>query len=333
MGYWSYFPRYVSVAERRRKALAQAQRMTKKNGRCEPVLISGRTIATSWWGRCWNENLERYADFENRIGRGRSYVRNGMVLDLKIEKETIKGVVAGSRATPYQVEVKTKALGKPAWKHLVENATGRIGSMEALLEGRFPEELKELFFLRESGLFPKPSEISFDCSCPDWASMCKHVAAVLYGVGARLDSSPALFFTLRGVSMEELLGQVAKKETDSLLSKQAVKSARIMEASAEYGSGLGALFGISLDTGAAEVSPKPQRRKAAGRTKAVSLAQGKSERSGRSEKPNKASQTPASKAGKPLKKKTQVKRISSKAGKKPSSGKVKVGKVKKKLKP
>jgi uncharacterized Zn finger protein len=249
MGYWEHFPKYVSMAERRAKARRQAEKLRKKNSRLEPVATAGRTIASSWWGKSWNKNLERYADYSNRIGRGRSYVCNGMVLDLKIEKENIRATVAGSRSTPYQVRIGIKSLPSTAWKRLAAQASGRIESMKVLLAGQFPEELKELFFSRDGGLFPKPSEISFDCSCPDWASMCKHVAAALYGVGARLDSSPELFFTLRGVSMEKLAGQVAKKESERLLSKEKVNSARVLKEKDGGTESIEALFGISMTAG------------------------------------------------------------------------------------
>jgi uncharacterized Zn finger protein len=248
MGYWNHFPRYVPMAERRTKALRQAEKLRKKNAGLKPVVVAGRTIASSWWGKSWNKNLERYADYSNRIGRGRSYVCNGMVLDLKIEKGTIQAIVAGSHRKPYQVSVRIKTLPSATWRLLVENAAGRIESMQGLLAGQFPEELKELFFSKDQGLFPKPAEISFDCSCPDWASMCKHVAATLFGVGARLDSAPELFFTLRGVSIHELVGQVAKQATEKLLTKEKVKSKRVMKTAGTGSEDIEALFGISMAT-------------------------------------------------------------------------------------
>jgi uncharacterized Zn finger protein len=240
------FPPYVSVAERRAKALRQAEKLIKKLGRLEPVTVDGRTLAKSWWGKSWNQNLERYSDFANRLPRGRSYLSNGMVLDLRIEKEMIKGIVAGTSSTPYQITIRIQAISGPAWKRLVEKAMGKIETLQSLLAGKFPEDLKDLFFSKDSGLFPAPNEIKLDCSCPDWATMCKHVAAVLYGVGARLDASPELFFTLRGVNMDALISQVAKKETEKLLSKQPGKSSRIIQPSDNRLSDISALFGVSL---------------------------------------------------------------------------------------
>ena len=171
---------------------------------------------------------------------------NGMVLDLRIEKEMIKGIVAGTASTPYQITIRIQAISGPAWKRLVEKAMGKVETLQTLLEGKFPEDLKELFFAKDAGLFPAPNEIKLDCSCPDWATMCKHVAAVLYGVGARLDTSPELFFTLRGVNMDDLIGQVAKKETEKLLSRQPGKSGRIIQSSDNRLSDISALFGVSL---------------------------------------------------------------------------------------
>ncbi len=258
------FPPYVSVAERRAKALLQAEKLKKKLGKLEPVAIAGRTVARSWWGKSWNQNLERYSDFANRLPRGRSYLSNDMVLDLRIEKETIKGIVAGTASTPYQITIRIQAISGPAWKRLVEKAMGKVDTLQALLAGKFPEDLKDLFFSKDTGLFPAPNEIKLDCSCPDWATMCKHVAAVLYGVGARLDTSPELFFTLRGVNMDDLIRQVAKKETEKLLSRQPGKSARIIQPSDSRLSDISALFGVSLAANDPPVTPaepaKPSKR-------------------------------------------------------------------------
>lgn len=175
-----------------------------------------------------------------------------MVLDLRIEKEMIKGIVAGSASTPYQIIIRIQALSGLAWKRLVEKAMGKIEALQSLLAGKFPEDLKDLFFSKDSGLFPAPNEIKLDCSCPDWATMCKHVAAVLYGVSARLDTAPELFFTLRGVNMDALISQAAKKETEKLLSKQPGKSSRIIQPSDNRLSDISALFGVSL---AADATP------------------------------------------------------------------------------
>ena len=258
------FPPYVSVAERRAKAQRQAEKLKKKLGNLEPVAVVGRTPAKSWWGKSWNQNLERYADYSNRLPRGRSYLGNGMVLDLKIDKEMIKGIVAGSASSPYQINIRIQAISDSVWKRLVEKALGKVETLQTLLEGKFPEALKDLFFAKDAGLFPAPNEIKFDFSCPDWASMCKHVAAVLYGVGARLDTSPELFFTLRGVNMDNLIGQVAKKETEKLLSKQPGKSSRIIQSSDNRLSDISSLFGVSLAADATDaISAAPEAKSAA----------------------------------------------------------------------
>ncbi|MFH0994148.1 MAG: SWIM zinc finger family protein [Pseudomonadota bacterium] len=260
MGWYGGFPPYVSVAEKRAKALRQAEKLKKKLGNLEPVAIAGRTLAKSWWGKSWNENLERYSDYANRLPRGRSYLSNGMVLDLRIDKEVIKGIVAGTASSPYQITIRIQAISGPAWKRLVEKALGKVETLQTLLEGKFPEDLKELFFAKSAGLFPAPNEIKLDCSCPDWATMCKHVAAVLYGVGARLDTSPELFFTLRGVNMDDLIGQVARKETEKLLSKQPGKSSRIIQPSDSRLSDISTLFGVSLAADAPpSVSAEPAK--------------------------------------------------------------------------
>jgi uncharacterized Zn finger protein len=220
------FPKYESVAEKKEKANSSLIKLKKKNPDIEPVILEGRTLAKNWWGKTWNLNLESYADYENRINRGKSYVRNNMVLDLKITKGKIKAKVQGSRKKPYDVEISIDTLSKDKWERVTALCNNSIESLEQLVEGRFPKELDVLFKEKEYGLFPSPKEIHFDCSCPDWASMCKHVAAALYGIGARLDSNPMLFFELRDIDSKELVRKSVEKKLENMLKNAGKKSKR-----------------------------------------------------------------------------------------------------------
>lgn len=176
-----------------RKNVADTVKKEKKKGKTlSPVIISGRTIAKEWWGKAWCENLERYADYESRLDRGKRYVRTGTVIDLQIQKGRISARVQGRRKTPYKVEIRISPLSEERCQNMIALCGDKIQNLEALMEGDFPDELREAF-LQQGGLFPEPKEIAFNCSCPDWALMCKHVAAVLYGVGARFDENPLLF--------------------------------------------------------------------------------------------------------------------------------------------
>ena len=208
MNWWSY-ARKPSVREQSARALRAAQRLAKnrgKDGRApSAVTIEGRAIARSFWGKAWCGNLEAYRDYEYRLPRGRSYVRSGAVLDLDIGQGRIAALVSGSRPRPYEVQIKIKPLAKAQWSRLKSQCAGEIGSLIELLEGRLSDRVMRIVTDREQGLFPKPREIEMSCSCPDWATMCKHVAAVMYGVGARLDAQPELLFTLRNVEHGELI--------------------------------------------------------------------------------------------------------------------------------
>jgi uncharacterized Zn finger protein len=239
MSFWS-FPKYVCKAEKKAKAEKKLAQLKKKQD-VRPVIIEGSAIARTWWGKAWNKNLERYADYSNRIGRGRSYVRCGSVLDLRINAGEIKALVHGSRAKPYSINIKIKKLNRNVWQEITSRCSGMLESLEELLAGKFPKALEETFMLRDRGLFPSPKELEFDCSCPDWASMCKHVAATLYGVGARLDEDPSLFFTLRGVATEDLVSRTVSSKAEDLLKKASKKSSRII-ADAD----LSSVFGIDL---------------------------------------------------------------------------------------
>lgn len=228
MSYYGGYSPYVSVAEKRARADRQIEKLRKKHKDLEPVLIEGRTIAVSWWGKAWNTNLESYADYANRIGRGKSYVRNHAVLDLKIRAGLVEALVQGSGSRPYRVEVEIDKLESGRWDKIVELCNHRIDSLEQLIAGKFPRELEEVFQEREYGLFPSPKEIRFSCSCPDYAYMCKHVAAVLYGIGARLDQDPMLFFTLRGADMQDLVKRSLESRMESMLKNAGRKTKRVM---------------------------------------------------------------------------------------------------------
>jgi uncharacterized Zn finger protein len=199
---YDYKP-YVSAAERKRRAKQAVARFRKKVLGCDPVSVVGRAIATTFWGKSWCDNIERYSDFYNRLERGRAYVRHGAVIDLQIAAGSVKARVMGSSL--YTVEVKISAVPQARWSAVCRSCSGAIDSLVELLQGRFSKGVMEHICAKETGLFPSPNEIAFTCSCPDWADMCKHVAAVLYGIGARLDERPQLLFALRKVDEKELI--------------------------------------------------------------------------------------------------------------------------------
>ena len=239
---YGYYPRYVSVAEKRAKAEKKIKQLRKKQPDIEPVIIQGQALATTWWGKSWNRNLERYADYSNRIGRGRSYVRHRAVLDLRIRPGLVDALVQGTSAAPYKVRIKIAKINSKNWRQVTKRCQAELSSLPDLLAGKFPRKLQDVFMVQGHGLFPEPAEITFDCSCPDWASMCKHVAATLYGVGARLDEDPALFFTLRRVDMEELVARAVQEKTDTIIKNQPPTTDRVIGDDQ-----LSELFGIDLD--------------------------------------------------------------------------------------
>lgn len=226
--YWKT-PEYSQpgTQELQNNARATVERESAKGKSVDPVVIRGRSIAASWWGQAWCNNLEQYADFESRLDRGKRYVRTGAVVDLKIQKGKVLARVQGRRKTPYKVEIRISPLSEERCQYAMRQCEKKIENMERLLKGKFPEELKELF-TGENGLFPAPREISFNCSCPDWALMCKHVAAVLYGIGARFDEDPLLFFELRGIDVEKLIDVVLESRIESMLANADKPSGRIM---------------------------------------------------------------------------------------------------------
>ncbi|HMO25362.1 MAG TPA: SWIM zinc finger family protein [Tepidisphaeraceae bacterium] len=207
MSWWSYKP-YVSVAQRRANASKEIAKLKKKGQTILPIQLEGRTIARTFWGKAWCENLESYSDYDNRLPRGRTYVRNGSVCDLQIEPGRVTALVCGSEL--YRIRIAIKPLSPTIWQQIRQQCAGQIGSVIELLQGKLSSSVMEIITRPETGLFPKPAEIELNCSCPDWAHLCKHVAAALYGVGARLDEHPELLFVLRQVDHLELIREAGR---------------------------------------------------------------------------------------------------------------------------
>jgi len=197
------WPRYVSVAERRALAQRKVASLEKDGHRLAPVVSSGRLLARTFWGEAWCRNLERYSDFANRLPRGRTYLRHGSLIDLQIGPGEVTGRVMGNSL--YTVSVQVTRLARRRWKEICNDCAGAIDSLVELLQGRLSSAVMNRICREDEGLFPRPHEIVFSCTCPDWADMCKHVAAVLYGIGVRLDDEPELLFRLRQVEPAEMV--------------------------------------------------------------------------------------------------------------------------------
>ena len=245
MGWYGWRP-YVPVAVRRARAWSKMEKLQKKGVCIQPVEIAGRKIAQSFWGQAWCDHLEKFSDYANRLPRGRTYVRNGSVCHLEIAQGTVNAMVSGSEL--YNVNIKIRELPAKKWATVKKRCAGQIGSLLELLQGKLSRSVMAVVTDRDNGLFPHPNEISLHCSCPDWAVMCKHVAAVLYGVGARLDEKPELLFLVRGVDHEELIASEAGMAAVFSASKTEGPM-RIAESELSH------LFGIEM-TGEEEGAPK-----------------------------------------------------------------------------
>ncbi len=250
---WSPWPTKTTASEKAAVANKHAKDVAKSGVKLQPVILVGRQIAASFWGKSWCDAMESYGDYENRLPRGRTYVRNGSVTDLRVEPGIVRATVVGSRV--YTTTITVLPLSPTVWRSVVDRHAGQVSSLIDLLQGKLPASLLLALGDRSNGLFPGPKELTFACSCPDWATMCKHVAAVLYGVGARLDTDPALFFLLRGVDVAELTARGA--------------SVTFADAGEDElgGMDLGAVFGIEMAEGVsgAAVPARAGATKAAGR--------------------------------------------------------------------
>ncbi len=275
MAFYGWKP-YVPVAERRRKAMRELEKRRKKGDGASPVVVEGRVIAKTFWGKSWCENLERYSDYANRLPRGRTYVRNGSVVDLQIAPGTIRALVSGSQL--YEVSLSISPVEKARWKSICDDCGGAVESLVELLQGRLSKGVMERICRENHGLFPSPAEIELSCSCPDWADMCKHVAAVLYGIGARFDQQPELLFRLRGVDEKELIAGAGSAP----LSTRGPSEGKVLAAE-----DLGDIFGLDMaqSTGA-EAKPPVKRtgRKAAAKGRSGKKATSKRGRKGMAKK-------------------------------------------------
>jgi uncharacterized Zn finger protein len=246
-GYYGGWAPYVPVAERRKKAAREIARLEKAGQKVAPVVVEGRKIAASFWGKAWCDNLESYQDYANRVARGRSYVRNGAVIDLSIGPREVRAKVIGSEI--YSIRITIKPLPAAAWTSICTDCAGRVDSLVELLQGKLSKPVMERVCRQADGLFPKPADIKFSCSCPDSASMCKHVAAVLYGAGARLDAEPDLLFRLRAVDAGEIFVNL----------DVALPASRSGDTGTRLHAGdLSDIFGI--DMAASAPSPKPKSK-------------------------------------------------------------------------
>jgi len=258
MGWYGEFAPYVSVAERKQNAAKESAKLKKKGHVVQPIVIDGRTIAKTFWGKAWCEHLESFSDYENRLPRGRTYVRNGSVFDLKMSEGEVSALVSGSSI--YKVKIAIAKVAAPKWTNIVKECSGKIASLIELLQGKFSKAVMEIITDPGKGLFPHPKEIKLSCSCPDSARMCKHVAAVLYGVGARLDNRPEDIFLLRQSDHIELIS----KAGSSPLAVPDTDTSNQISADTD----LSTLFGIDMG----DMSPakaKPIKVRKARKTQAI----------------------------------------------------------------
>ena len=283
------FPRYVSSAEQQWRAATAREKMRASGTTAHPVVLREGKIARTFWGKAWCQHLESFSDFANRLPRGRSYVRNGAVVHLDIRPGEVLAKVQGSRL--YSVSIRIAPLAEAPWKSICARCTGQIESVLDLLQGQLSDSVMKVVTDRQEGLFPRPREIALRCSCPDWAEMCKHVAAVLYGVGARLDEEPGLLFLLRGVDHQELITSSAAAAVTRAVTRGATGGSRRIPESE-----LAGIFGAEFAGEAAPPAP-PAKGLRGKRSKKTAAGRKPTKKAGPARRPRKARGRP--KKGRP----------------------------------
>ncbi len=264
MSFYNYggYPAYVSVAQRKAKADKAIAAAKKKGTNYAPIAAFKGAPGKTFWGKAWCTNLASYSDYENRLPRGASYVRNGAVIDLQIDGGTVDAIVVGS--STYTVWVKVTPVNVMQWKAISRDCSGSIDSLVELLQGKLSTAVMQRICAKQTGLFPDPRELRFDCSCPDGARMCKHVAAVLYGVGMRLDAKPELIFSLRGVDAKDLVSQATVSNTKTVAADKVLDNDL-----------MGDLFGLEMVADVPEKVAAPAQVKVKKLAKPVATAKAK----------------------------------------------------------
>ncbi|MGE3271568.1 MAG: SWIM zinc finger family protein [Chloroflexota bacterium] len=195
-------------------------------------MARGPELATTWWARRWMAALDGFG-WAGRLSRGRSYARNGRVLDVEFSRGAIRARVQGSERQPYRVEMSVERFPDQVWDRVIGALARQALYAAKLLAGELPAEIVQLCDTAEAPLFPShPNDITMKCSCPDWAVPCKHVAAVHYALAAELDRDPFLLFRLRGRTREELTAALRARRS-SFGSAGAARMAAESQAAAE----------------------------------------------------------------------------------------------------
>jgi uncharacterized Zn finger protein len=271
---------YVPVARRRANAAREASKLSKKSQNLRPIHIKSRGIATSFWGLAWCKNLEIYADWANRMPRGRTYARNGSIVDLQIESGKITALVSGSSL--YKIKISIEPLNKQRWQAIRSDCAQRVSSLLDLMRGKLPDDVLARLSDPKQGMFPSPNELKLQCSCPDYATMCKHIAATLYGVGHLLDSEPGLFFKMRGVDQTELV-------TDAMTTQTVDDAMGLNQQSDLADENLSAIFGIDLATNSDPLSKASRQEQSKPARKRVDNSKSKVKPKREKVSPNKSS--------------------------------------------
>lgn len=221
-GYYGWAP-YISVSEKISRAKKKMKKLARTGLDVQPIEAFRGPITKTFWGKEWCRHIESFQEVTNRLQRGQTYVHNGSVCHLAIEPGKVTAYVAGSE--PYKVNIDVKKLSVSRWNLLKRGVVGQIDSLFDLLQGKISNDVLTQLADAKNGLFPQLKELKFTCSCPDgfytknW--MCKHIAAVFYGIGRRFETKPELLFTLRGVNSQDLVISGAKAQVERQIDEAA----------------------------------------------------------------------------------------------------------------
>lgn len=193
-------------------------------------------FGSSWWARQWLEAFECFG-WGKCLTRGKAYARNGNVLDVEILPGLVKAHVRGSKKTPYKVEISMKTLSEHEWEQVLDALASKAIFSAKLLVGDMPGDIEKAFSSLEVSIFPRHTmDLTAHCTCSDWLSPCKHIAAVYYILAQEFDRDPFLLFKLRGMNREQIMEAIRNRRTSVAQPVTAKKEEHLpQEVKSEYG--------------------------------------------------------------------------------------------------
>jgi len=180
------------------------------------IRLESTKMGATWWSKKWISLLDSFG-WSNRLARGRRYARSGQVVNVTINPGVITAKVQGTRSIPYDVVISIPPFTTSQWTKIFKELDAQAIYTAKLLASEMPSDIEDVFTRAQVSLFPQSKrDLTTECSCPDSANPCKHIAAVYYVIGEEFDRDPFLIFHLRGRSKEQILEALRHQRQETI---------------------------------------------------------------------------------------------------------------------